>query len=135
MLSPRMGGAMPVATTQQLLRELGPEAVEAVKVCVEECRRLGDERAACFWRGVEAELKSMGSSGGPRASEQTATADDVRFARRRWMFMQKVELYRRRAMNAERLAGGSEHLRQSMIDIALQWFELARYYERMAESL
>jgi hypothetical protein len=132
----RMGGSvMSVATAEQLLRGLGPEAVPAVKVCVEECRRLGDEGATRFWRDVEAQLESMADSEEAPLADERDGADDVYFRRRRWMLMQKVELYRRRAMNAELLAGGSENHRQEMIDLALQWFELSRQYEWLAETL
>jgi hypothetical protein len=128
---------MTIATAEQVLRELGPEAVEAVKDCVENCRRLGDELAAKFWQDVERQLVSMvddDRDGLAEARDQRSS--DVYFRRRRWMLMQKAEAYRQRAMNAERSAGGgSEHNRQDMIDIAMQWFELARQYDWLASDL
>jgi len=126
---------MACATAEQLARELGPEAIGAVEQCAEECRRLGEEASASFWLGVKAELEQMPDGEDEPPQSQRDAGRDVFFRRRRWLLMQKGELFRNRAMNAERLAAGTETHRQEMIDMAMQWFELSRQYEWLAETL
>jgi hypothetical protein len=127
---------MPSATAQRLLRELGPEAIDAAGECVEECQRLGDEKSARFWLDVAAELESMRDDdvvdvGGGK----DAPVRDTFFRRRKWMLVQKAEAFWRRGIDASRLAGGSNELQQELIDIALQWFELSRQYAWLADTL
>ncbi len=126
---------MSEATAERLLGELGPHALSTVSLCIEECRRLDDKAAEGFWREVKARVESaeLAEDIPPPARCDTPEAD-LESKRRRWVLMQKAELYRHRAMKAECAAGGSERHRREMIDLALQWFELARQYVWMAED-
>jgi hypothetical protein len=47
----------------------------------------------------------------------------------------RIEAYLRRAMEAERLAaGGGEQFRRDMIDLAMQWRDLARQLAELAAA-
>jgi hypothetical protein len=127
---------MPAATAAVLVEELGPEAPGAVALCIEECRRLGHGEAERFWREVAHELRSTSEDGGAaRDHDGQAPASDLYFRKRRWGYMQKAEAHRRRGLIALQRAGGSEHLRSDLLDMALQWLDLARQYEWLAETL
>jgi hypothetical protein len=127
---------MPAATATVLTQELGPEAPEAIALCIEECRRLGNDVAERFWREVAKELENTREeSGAPCDLNGQAPANDVYFRRRRWAYMQKAEGHRHRGLIALQQAGGSEALRSDLLEMALQWFDLARQYEWLAETL
>jgi hypothetical protein len=125
---------MSTETAQLLSSRLGPAALDAVKVCVEECRRLRDTRGHRFWNKVLARLESTTNGDASPSEVSGAQANGSHRARRQWELMQRSQIYRHRAMKAEREAGGSEAHQEVMIDIAVQWLELAEQYERLADS-
>src|SRR5215472_619450 len=116
---------------RQLWLKLGSEAAPAVALCLEECRRLGDKPATRFWEQVAVDLRAMMAD---EALSPCERATELAPAPRTWLAMQRIERYRFRAMQAECKAAGSEAHRDEMLDMAAQWFDLAKQAEQLAKD-
>ena len=121
--------ALAKETAQKLCERVGAEATTAARTCQEDCQRLGDAKAAEFWAEVAQQLGRLSQTNGERSTTQPPPLTQ---GAARWRYMQLVERYRHRAMQAEAKAGGSEAFRGEMIEIALDWLELARQAELLA---
>jgi len=120
---------------RRLWQDLGSEAAASVRLCLEECHRIGDETAAIFLNDVAGRLEVVMREDGARApSETSVDCSKLSPASRVWVLMQRIEWYRHRAMQAECSAAGSEAHREEMLDLALQWLDLARQAELFAKS-
>jgi hypothetical protein len=123
---------MTAETARRLVLTLGSEAAQAVELCLEDCRRVGDEVATRYWAEVAAQLRGLKDCNTPA---EASCAEPLSPAARDWRLMQRVERYRHRAMQAERRVAGSEAHQAEMLDIALQWLELAQQTELLTEDV
>lgn len=120
-------------TARRLRLSLGAEAAQAVALCLEDCRRTGDEVATGYWSDVAARLEGLTDSACEAAAEPPAD-NELTPAGPSWILMQRIERYRHRAMQAARQVAGSESHQAEMIDIVLHWLSLARQIELLTKD-
>ena len=109
----------------RLHQELGPEALSFVSARVEEARRASDKVGVALWNGVARRLAIVDQRDHAAAGGNgTASA---------WRLMQSVEYCRHRAMDAEQSAATApEDLRKGLIELAVQWRDLALHAHLLA---
>lgn len=105
---------------QNLVRELGQHASTVAAVRTEACRASVDSDGVGHWLEVARRIEFiLAEHAAPSAS---------------WRHMQRIELYRHRALEAERKAAtGPQSLRIDLMEIARQWRELALQAQLLAE--
>ncbi|MBV8684042.1 MAG: hypothetical protein JO111_14295 [Caulobacteraceae bacterium] len=105
--------------------ELAEDAFSFVSARVEEARQVCDERGVRLWKEVAAELVKLG----PGAREGNGRVGSGSF----WGLMQRIEYYRHRASEVERKAAGApEAYRKDMLELAVQWRDLALHADLQA---
>lgn len=105
---------------QNLVREVGRHASTIAAVRTEACRAAVDANGVSHWLEVARRIEFiLADHADPSPS---------------WRHMQRIELYRHRALEAERkAAAGPEQLRADLMEIARQWRELALQAQLLAE--
>ncbi len=104
--------------------ELGQGAFSFVSVRVEEARQACDQQAVRAWNDVASELLALG--------ERARSGD--RGGAFLWALMQRIEYYRHRATEVERKAAAApEAYRQDMLELAVQWRDLALHADLQAQ--
>jgi hypothetical protein len=113
---------------ERLYQALGPDAFSLVSVWIEDARQARDPEGVRFWSGV-AEMLMMAPETPPESAGE-------RTSRPLWWFMQRIEYYRHRAMEAEQKAAGpvTDAVRRDMIDLAIRWRELAVQADLLARG-
>jgi hypothetical protein len=113
---------------ERLYQALGPDAFTLVSVWIEEARQASDPEGVRFWSGV-AEMLMMAPEAPPDSAGEPTS-------RPLWWFMQRIEYYRHRAMEAEQKAAGpvTDAVRRDMIDLAIRWRELAVQADLLARG-
>jgi hypothetical protein len=116
----------PADIASHLRDELGEGAYAFVSRRAEEMRQAADARGVRLWSDVASELLRLdrrprkGDRGGPNSLRRV---------------MQRVEYYRHRAAEVERKAAAAPILyRRDMLDLALQWRDLALHTDLQARS-
>jgi len=110
---------------RNLVRELGGHASAVAALRAEGCRAAVDVDGVVHWLEVARRIDAL------LAGETAPSAA--------WRMMQRIELYRHRATQAERRAAldaeelGAGELRQALIEIAAQWRDLALQAQLLAE--
>jgi hypothetical protein len=122
-------------TARRLSLTLGSDAGGAVALCLEDCRRLGDTTAARYWTDVAARLPAEVGSRSASPDGAACAPKELTPDGRSWVLMQRIERYRHRAMQIERQMAGSDTHQADMLDIALQWLELARQSELLTRDV
>lgn len=118
---PRREHAEADRVAQNLVRELGEHATAMAALRAEDCRGAVDPDGVRHWLAVARRIDAILADEAPASSA--------------WRLMQRIEFYRHRATQAERKADcGAEELRQDMIDIAMQWRDLAMQAQLLAET-
>jgi len=114
----------PADIASHLRDELGEGAYAFVSRQAEEVRQAADARGVRHWNGVASELLRL-----DRRKLDGGGADSL------WRVMQRVEYYRHRAAEVERKAAAAPILyRRDMLDLALQWRDLALHADLQARS-
>ena len=109
----------------QLHNELGEGAFSFVSARVEEARHACDERRVRLWKDVARELVQAARS---RQGENGRGVSGSF-----WGLMQRIEYYRHRADEVERKAAAApEAYRDDMLDLAVQWRDLALHADLQA---
>lgn len=105
--------------------ELGEGAFSFASARVEEARQVCDDRGVRLWKDVGAELVKLGPTA--RADEGKSGASSL------WGVMQRIEYYRHRASEVERKAAAApDAYRQDMLELAVQWRDLALHADLQA---
>jgi hypothetical protein len=105
----------------RLRAELGHDAFSFVSLRVEEARQSCDKRDVAHWNDVAGELLALGESA------DGAAAGSI------WSAMQRIEYYRHRAAEVERKAATApEAYRREMLELAVQWRDLALHADLQA---
>jgi hypothetical protein len=118
---------MAAATAEQLWLRLGPKAMAIVELCLSDCGEENDAERH-FWTQVAACLRSRGG-GGQRADPPNISAQSTTVT---WSLMQRVEKCRHAGLRGAHIASRYPEQRRQLIDIAVQWFELAEQAQRLA---
>ena len=109
----------------RLHQELGPEALSFVSARVEEARRASDKVGVKLWNGVARRLAIVDQRDHATAGKNGTASS--------WRLMQSVEYCRHRAMDAEQSATTApEALREGLIELAVQWRDLALHAHLLA---
>jgi hypothetical protein len=117
-MSDRSGN--PAEIAKRLYAELGQGAVSVVSARVEVARQASDAADVTHWNEVAQTLLALGGRGASDAL---------------WGFMQRIEYYRHRAAEVERKAAAApEAYRQDMLELAVQWRDLALHADLQARS-
>ena len=115
----------PAEIANQLHEELGEGAYSFVSRRAEEARLAADARGVRFWTEVASELVRLDR----RPRRGRGNRDSLARA------MQRVEYCRKRAAEVERKAAAAPDLyRRDMLDLALQWRDLALQLDLQARS-
>jgi hypothetical protein len=110
---------------ERLDREFGPDALSFVGARVEEARQASDQEAVRLWNDVGRRLALLA----PRARG----AKEADGPSALWGFMQRIEYCRHRATQLERKAvTAPDAYRQDMVDLAIQWRDLALHADLLA---
>jgi hypothetical protein len=102
----------------RLHQELGAEALSFVGARVEEARNASDQAEVRLWNDVAGKLAIL-------AERVYVVANNERSSWS-WRLMQRIEYCRHRALEAEQRARlAPEALREALIDLAVQWRDMA----------
>jgi len=114
----------PKDIAQSLHDELGEGAFSFVSIRVEAARQASDQWAVRTWNDVASELLAIGER--PRNGDRRGAS--------LWALMQRIEYYRHRATEVERQAAAApEAYRQDMLELAVQWRDLALHADLQAQ--
>ena len=102
----------------RLHQELSAEALSFVSARVEEARGASDQAGVRLWNDVAGKLAIL--------VERVHVVENKECSSSSWRLMQRIEYCRHRAMEAEQSAATApEALRESPIDLAVQWRGMA----------
>jgi hypothetical protein len=124
------------AVAQRLFERIGPGSISLVAFRCERLIQAGDDDGARFWAEVGRALRRLSPI--VRRAE-TVDGHDVAFTpppeMESWRPARRIEVFRQRAMEAERKAAtGSDAFRAEMLEVVVQWLELARAAQLLAAA-